>query len=47
MLDIYDCIDKEEMIDLDKELPVVRTSTAKDEKVAENKTARVSPDTLP
>jgi hypothetical protein len=36
MLDIYDCIDKEAMIDLNKELPVVRTSSNADAKVAEN-----------
>jgi hypothetical protein len=35
MLDVYDSIDKEEMIDLNKELPVVRTSTKKDEKIAD------------
>jgi hypothetical protein len=35
MLDIYDCIDKEAKIDLDKELPQVRTSTNKDDKIAE------------
>jgi hypothetical protein len=36
MLDIYDCIDKEVMIDLNKELPIVRTSTSDDDRVTEN-----------
>jgi hypothetical protein len=37
MLDVYDCIDKEAMIDLNKELPVVRTSNnSMDAKIAEN-----------
>jgi hypothetical protein len=36
MLDVYDSIDKEELIDLNKELPVVRTSTNSDDKIAEN-----------
>jgi hypothetical protein len=37
MLDVYyDSIDREAMIDLNKELPVVRTSNNKDEKIAEN-----------
>jgi hypothetical protein len=35
MLDIYDSIDKEEMIDLSKELPVVKTSTSSDDRVAD------------
>jgi hypothetical protein len=36
MLDVYDSIDKEEMVDLKKEIPVVRTSTNEDEKIAKN-----------
>jgi hypothetical protein len=35
MLDIYDSIDKEEKIDLSKELPVVKTSKSSDDKVAD------------
>jgi hypothetical protein len=36
MLDVYDSIDREAMIDLNKELPVVRTSTNLDAKIADN-----------
>jgi hypothetical protein len=35
MLDIYDSIDKEATLDLEKELPKVRTFTNKDDKIAE------------